>query len=58
MEPMMWIWCPLDVTTTKEGDRQNSVGPNQHIDYCLYKGCTCEDLEAKINELTGIGSEE
>ena len=59
-EPMMWIWCPLDMITTKEGEKQNSIGPNQHINCCLYKGCTCENLETKVEELNqdGIESEE
>lgn len=53
--PSHYIWCPLKTFGTIDPEtgkfQQDSVGPNQHINLCLWAGCGCSDLEDRIEEL-------
>jgi len=46
-----FVWCPNDVIMTSEGKKNNTVGPNMHVNVCLSRGCCCDNLEKKIEEL-------
>ena len=53
-----WIWCPMEEgVIVKKGEfagvRTNSVGPRTNINVCMSKGCSCEELERRIEELEG-----
>lgn len=54
----MWIWCPRDVIPMKGADGKtkdssNSVGPREHVNRCLLKGCTCPNLEQRVEDING-----
>jgi hypothetical protein len=59
-KPSFYIFCPHDVSWSKVEKTwvNNSVGANQHVNMCLAKGCWCERLEAKMDELYGKGGQD
>lgn len=57
-----FIWCPNDVCHARFKDfngnvrlewMSNTVGPAMPINVCLKKGCSCEALENRIEEMYG-----